>query len=150
MTVTLPAKTYTPMPGREAPEVEPLSFASYGAMLRHIAAHGFHGGGGPRPTPRSWHLGLRDHRTGKPSGFSVHEAGRWLRHHAPGEAELDALMRLQDRYRAYCHHVTEVAPQWRETDRIPYMDNSVEVVETNRWGGTRRRQVVAPHGDACY
>lgn len=151
MTVTIAPVVYSTAPGQKPRVVEPLEFRSYGALLRHIAATGDDGMGrsGPR-SPRDFFLGSRDRRTRKPCGYSLHVARRWLRDHQVSEADLDALMRLQERYRAYVHHCTEVMPQWRETSRIPYMDNSEEAVQTNKWGGTRRVMVTAPHGDLCY
>ncbi|WP_090739322.1 hypothetical protein [Paenibacillus sp. Mc5Re-14] len=58
--------------------------------------------------------------------------------------------RLLLRYQRYCYYCKEILPQWREVDRINFADNSVEVVQINRYGEKRHVMVTAPHGDACY
>jgi hypothetical protein len=150
VTVTLVPRKCTPARGQTLPTVEPLEFRTTGALLRHLVEHGRTRTDHRRYGPHNFPLGLRDRGTGKPSGYAVYEASFWLRDHDPDAEQLHALMRLQDRYAAYRHYLTEVMPEWHVTDRIPYADNSVVHVETNRWGGTRRVEVEAPHGDACF
>lgn len=149
MTVTLaprwPDHEHAPAEGRV-----PATFRTPGALLRHLAATvGQHG---HMRKPRDFHLGLRDHRTGKPSGYSVHVAGGWLRWHKLGADELEAMMRVQDRYRAFVYYLTEILPEWEEVpgSKILYMDNSVEATERDKWGNTRRKVIDTPHGDICY
>jgi hypothetical protein len=59
--------------------------------------------------------------------------------------------RVLKRYKAFCKHMHEVDPEWVNGEKIPYMDNSVEVVQHSRKypGKTRRVTLVVPHGDAC-
>ena len=128
----------------------PATFRTPGALLRHLAATvGQHG---HKRSPGGFFLGLRDYRTGKPSGFAVHEAGRWLRWHKISADDLDRMMRVQDRYRAFVHYLTEILPAWQEVpgSRIHYGDNSVEATERDKWGNTRRKIITGPHGDICY
>jgi hypothetical protein len=148
MTVTLaprwPDHDATPTEGRVA-----ATFRTPGALLRHLAATV--GQSGHMRKPGSFYLGSRD-RAGKPLGYSVYVADGWLRWHKLGADELDAMMRVQDRYRAFVHYLTEVLPAWQEVpnSRVLYMDNSVEATERDRWGNTRRKIIDTPHGDACY
>ena len=58
--------------------------------------------------------------------------------------------RLSERYRSLVNYCREVLPEWREVDRIHWADNSVDVVEEDRDGNRRNRQLVAPHGDRCF
>lgn len=57
---------------------------------------------------------------------------------------------LERRYASFYRYLTEVAPQWETVMTIPYMDNSVEAVQRDRWGNERTVTVTAPHGDVCY
>ncbi|MET7334261.1 hypothetical protein [Nonomuraea sp. NPDC005650] len=59
--------------------------------------------------------------------------------------------RLHQRYRAYCHHMREIHPEWQDGNKTYWMDNSVDVTQHSRKypGLTRTVQLVAPHGDAC-
>lgn len=69
---------------------------------------------------------------------------------------IEAMRGAQERYAQIVHFLREVDPQWRpdtsvsETGKVYYADNSTELHEVNRYGGTRRRVLVAPHGDACF
>lgn len=60
--------------------------------------------------------------------------------------------RVLTRYQAFCKHMAEVDPEWVDKEKIPYMDNSVELIQESRKypGRTRRVTLVAPHGDACF
>lgn len=57
--------------------------------------------------------------------------------------------RLNKRYKRFCHYVEEIIPQWRDIDKIYFADNSVETIQINRWGETRKVMIVPPHGDVC-
>jgi hypothetical protein len=64
-------------------------------------------------------------------------------------AQAVALVTVQSRYRRYCYYLTEVLPEWQDGERLSFMDNSVEVIQTNRWGGTRTVMAIPPRGDLC-
>jgi hypothetical protein len=66
------------------------------------------------------------------------------------QEEWDRFVAYTRRYKRFRHYLTEVRPQWREVDRIHYMDNSVEVVEEDKDGNRRTRMPVAPGGDICF
>lgn len=66
------------------------------------------------------------------------------------QAQWDRLAALSARYRRFVHYVREVSPRWREERRIEWADNSTDVVEVNRHGHRRTRQLVGPGGDACF
>lgn len=66
------------------------------------------------------------------------------------QAQWDRLAALSARYRRFVHYVHEVSPRWREERRIEWADNSTDVVEINRHGHRRNRQLVGPGGDACF
>lgn len=118
-----------------------IPFQSLGALLRHIA-HSCNPGGHHRKV-EDWYL-PRPHSHG--AYWFAQDTGLRL-----DDDTYARLYQLHQRYRAFCRHMREVDPEWEETKRIPYMDNSVEVIETSRkYGTTRTRQIVAPHGDACF
>ena len=54
------------------------------------------------------------------------------------------------RYRRFYYYLTEILPEWKETKKINYMDNSVEVEEVDKNGNKRQRMTVSPHGDLCF
>ncbi|GAA4600221.1 hypothetical protein GCM10023194_81280 [Planotetraspora phitsanulokensis] len=60
--------------------------------------------------------------------------------------------RLQKRYRQYVRHMEEDDPEWEDGEKTYWMDNSVDVEQHSRKypGLTRTRQLVGPHGDACF
>lgn len=66
------------------------------------------------------------------------------------QAQWDHLAALSGRYRRFVRYVREVSPQWCEERRIEWADNSTDVVEVNRFGHRRTRQLVGPGGDACF
>lgn len=67
------------------------------------------------------------------------------------DAELwKEVYKLNERYKRFKHYVREVKPEWEFVKKIYYADNSVEVLERNKYGETRQRMVKAPSGDACY
>lgn len=84
-------------------------------------------------------------------GFSYHWScpADW-KQRGFSQAQWDRLAALSARYRRFVHYVREVAPQWREERRIAWADNSTDVVEVNRHGHRRTRQLVGPGGDACF
>jgi len=119
-------------------------FRSLGELLRWLAAEqAWNLGERSGTSPRDLYVGTR-YRNGT---FSpVHAA------FFPWEIDPDLFGRLHDlqaRYRKWVHYLTEVYPQWTDIETIPYMDNSVEVRQEDRWGNTRQVQTVAPHGDLC-
>lgn len=73
----------------------------------------------------------------------------WVQHGFT-QADWDRLATFSARYRRLAHYVREVAPQWREERRIAWADNAIDVVEVNRFGHRRTRQVIGPGGDACF
>ena len=121
-------------------------FRSYPELLRWLTATiqqaGWH------RTPATFYLGSRN-RDGTVSGYSLHVINQGVWRWRMTAEQLSTLLTLQDRYRRYCHYLTEVLPDWQDGERIPYMDNSVELIQTNRWGGTRTVTVIPPHGDLC-
>lgn len=68
----------------------------------------------------------------------------------------EAMQRAQQRYMQLVHYLREVEPEWRPdtsvsaTGEIHWADNSVELYEINKYGGKRRRTLLAPGGDACF
>lgn len=125
---------------------EEKTFPTYTALWRWIVANNPQAG--HHRTVGHFYLGTLNHR-GQVGASDLYWANQRLGGWTVTADQLHALLRLQNRYRTYVHHLTEVLPEWRETGRIPWMDNSVDVIETNKWGCTRRRQIVAPHGDLC-
>lgn len=61
-----------------------------------------------------------------------------------------AVARLSNRYRRFCHYVTEVKPAWTNVKTVLYADNSEEVVQRASDGRTRQVMTKAPSGDACF
>lgn len=59
------------------------------------------------------------------------------------------VVKLHRRYSRFCHYITEIKPEWREVSRIHWADNSVESVQQDRHGNTRKVMIVPPHGDLC-
>lgn len=109
----------------------------YAPLIRKAAARGQYG---HRRTPATFYMGT--------DYCGYHHS--WNRDLFPTHAEWIAAARVLERYQRFYRHVTEVAPGWVDGERVHYMDNSVEVVQTARDGRTRRVQVVAPHGDVCF
>lgn len=120
------------------------SFRSYGELLRWLADE--HG----------WEFNRRKVNAAEVFLGIRYRDGEFRPAHVPffkwtiSAEQYTALVRLQDRYRSYLHHWAEVEPQWQDEKRVPYMDNSVELVQVNKWGGRRRVTVKAASGDACY
>jgi hypothetical protein len=129
------------------PSVEDKHFPCVADLLRWLAAE--HG----------------RHFSSRPANVKVHELylgrrgtdGRFFAIHVPsfrwrtyGSDALDRADRLLRRYEGYRHYLTEVWPQWRTVETIPWMDNSVDEVQVDRFGNRRTVQTVAPHGDACF
>lgn len=109
-------------------------------------------GGVPYPTRfDDVYLGRRDHDAGQ----DYHLIDTFTPWKITGD-HLAAMRRVQRRYGEIVHHLREVDPGWEPdtsvspTVEIHYADNSVELHEVNRYGGKRRRTLVAPHGDACF
>jgi hypothetical protein len=57
---------------------------------------------------------------------------------------------LEKRYRRFVHYIREVKPQWKEVDRIHWADNSVDIVQENANGETRKVIASVPSGDVCF
>lgn len=64
--------------------------------------------------------------------------------------QVEAMGVALSRYRAILRYLREVEPEWTETGRTHYADNSTEVDETDKYGRTRRRMITCPYGDACF
>lgn len=58
--------------------------------------------------------------------------------------------KLNKRHERFKNYIQEIAPEWKEVDRIYWADNSIEAVQENKFGDRRKVMVEAPHGDACY
>lgn len=58
--------------------------------------------------------------------------------------------KLSYRYKRYCHYVEEILPEWEETGKIYWADNSVEVIQRNKFGEKRTVPISAPGGDICF
>lgn len=54
------------------------------------------------------------------------------------------------RYRRFYYYLTEILPDWKETRKFYYADNSIEVEEVDKSGNKRQRMTVAPSGDVCF
>lgn len=65
------------------------------------------------------------------------------------QEQFERLAILQRRYRSFHQYLTEVAPEWKTVKTIPYMDNSMEEVQRDKWGNERTVMTTVPHGDVC-
>lgn len=114
------------------------------ALNSRVFAH--HVGGVPYPTRfDDCYLGYRD----GDKGHDYHLVDTFSLHTITS-AHLTTMRRAQRRYLEIVHYLREVEPEWQETRRISYMDNSVVAVETNKYGQTRNRAITPPSGDACF
>jgi hypothetical protein len=130
---------------------DPATYRSTAQLLTFLASQAR--GCGQLPlTPATVYIGSLDTVTGQAGGRSVWTVNQLLLGSGVQctREQVTALITLADRYRRLVHYVREVWPVWRKTGSVEYADNSVEMIETNRWGGTRRRMALAPHGDLCY
>lgn len=118
-------------------------FRNKAAALRFLADHD-HQAGWRRSVAGYW---MPDPDDGRSTYCTYYwsSATRYMSHE-----QWEKLARLSVRYRRFVRHMTEVAPQWKEVERINWMDNSVESVQVCKHGTHRRTvTVVAPHGDLC-
>lgn len=114
------------------------------ALKNRILAH--RTGGVPYPERfEDCHLGSRDHDAGQ----DYHLVDTFA-HYEITSDHLAAMRRAQARYNEILHYLREVEPGWREEKTIPYMDNSVERTEINKYGQRRKVTVTPPSGDACF
>ncbi|MFI1796594.1 hypothetical protein ACH427_04440 [Streptomyces sp. NPDC020379] len=56
----------------------------------------------------------------------------------------------QQRLRSLWRYVSEVEPEWQDEEKVAYMDNSVELVQVDKYGNRRRKTLEYPSGDACF
>lgn len=133
--------------GRDSQE-----FRNYSDALRWLAANNTQHG--QRQSLTSFHIGSwrRGRNPGDPAVLDPHGAywfnrDLWTSEVTPEQYERLAV--LHRRYSSYRQYLTEVLPEWRDVETIPYMDNSIEVVQQDKWGNRRTVQTVGPHGDAC-
>ncbi len=139
--ITLAGKTHNAGYAEEW-TAEGRTFASYPDILRYLTTcYQWGGAPAPRPVERVYLGTARDQW--------AHQRIDGFRHWDVPREVWERLHRLHTRYVAYLHYVREVLPEWRETTRIPWMDNSVESVQTDKWGNTRRVTLVGSHGDVC-
>ncbi|MFI9202641.1 hypothetical protein [Streptomyces sp. NPDC053048] len=61
-----------------------------------------------------------------------------------------AMRAAQQRVRELWHYLSEIEPEWQDGRKIHYMDNSIELIQVNKYGRERRQRLVWPSGDACY
>lgn len=119
------------------------------ALRERLLSHGI----GGRPYP----VRFDDKWLGEPgrpgSGYGMIDTFcRWK--FTPEHRE--TMQRAAARYREIVTYLREVEPEWRPdtdvspTGEIHYADNSTELHEINKYGGRRRRVLVAPGGDACF
>ena len=108
-------------------------------LPQKIRDHARAGQYGHSRTPRNFYMGTSY------CSFYWDNHGRFKSH-----KEWIAAATLLGRYQRFVQYMTEVLPEWKEVRKVLYMDNSTEVEEVDRHGNTRRRQTVAPSGDACY
>jgi hypothetical protein len=105
--------------------------------LRQLARNGQHG---HTRTPADYYM------TGSYTSFYWDNRGV-----VPDHATWQRVASLSARYHSFRHYCREVLPEWRETSRVFYADNSVEAVEASAiTGETRRVMVTPPSGDRCY
>jgi hypothetical protein len=57
---------------------------------------------------------------------------------------------LNRRYERFRKYVVEIKPEWKIVKQIHYADNSIGIVEQNKWGEKRYKMIKAPSGDLCY
>lgn len=61
------------------------------------------------------------------------------------------LSKFAARYRRFVNYYEEIFPEWEETKKVTYADNSTDSVQVSKkLGKIRRVQVEAPWGDACF
>lgn len=88
-------------------------------------------------------------RDGQGPGSDYQVVDAFFRFKITGE-HLTAMRRAHARYLAALHYWREIEPEWREGASIPYMDNSVERVDTDKYGNKRRVTLTPPSGDICF
>lgn len=139
---------------RVVPEERRTFITAAGLLRWALNERVFRHGVGGVPYPERFgdvHLGWRDHD----KGYDYQLIDTFTRWKITGD-HLAAMRRVQRRYGEIVHYLREIDPEWRPdtsvsaTGEIPYMDNSTEVHEINKYGGKRRRTLVAPGGDACF
>ncbi|AEO93887.1 gp644 [Bacillus phage G] len=59
------------------------------------------------------------------------------------------IYKLHERYRRFRYYMSDIKPQWKDVETIPYADNSVEVIQENINGERRKIMTKAPSGDIC-
>lgn len=98
-----------------------------------------------------WHRTVADYHLTAPEDHGDYWLGErtWLR---LTKKDYARVYRVHQRYRQYCRYMAEVDPQWEDGEQTNWADNSVEMIQHSRAypGVTRRVQLTAPHGDACF
>lgn len=129
------------------PSVEDKRFPCTADLLRWLAADH-----GRQFSCRSANVKVHELHLGwRGTDGSFHAAhAPWFNWKTYGSDAFDRADRLLRRYQQYRYYLTEVWPQWRTVQTIPWMDNSVDEVQEDRFGNRRTVQTTPPHGDACF